>query len=64
MSEFLQGLLASLIVGTFFLSLAAMFKNSGRHAAQERIEEDRRQYFPDDELSRRRQTRRATWTRH
>ncbi len=59
MTEILQGLAACIIGASFFACIMAPFINSGRHAAQERIEEDRRQYFPEDELSRRRQTRRA-----
>jgi gas vesicle protein len=47
-SEFLQGFLTCIIAGSFFALLMAPFINSGRHAAQERIDEDRRRYFPLD----------------
>lgn len=59
MTMFLQGIFAILIIGTFLLLLAAMAKNSGRHSAEERAEEDRREYFQQGDLARRRQTWRA-----
>jgi hypothetical protein len=42
MSELFQGLFACIIAGSFFALLMVPFINSGRHAAQERIDEDRR----------------------
>jgi len=59
MSEFLQGLLVCLITGAFFALILAPFALSGRHSAEERAEEDSRQYFQQDDLARRRQSVRA-----
>lgn len=61
MIEFLQGLLACVIAAMFTMTaiMCILCGLSGRHAASERAAEDRREYFQQGDLARRRQTWRA-----